>query len=84
VVGEDAPHSSLFELSDHAGTLLQDPDGQVYGLTVDEDIAYALENTCTPQDEKQAITTPFRRAAWASRTTLAKRHTSYRAGRNSG
>lgn len=54
--GVDAPHSSLFELSAHVGTVLQDPDGQFIGLTVGEDIAFALENSCTPQDEMHAIT----------------------------
>lgn len=55
VDGVDAPHSSLFELSAHVGTVLQDPDGQFIGLTVGEDIAFALENSCTPQDEMHAI-----------------------------
>ena len=56
VDGVDAPHSSLFELSAHVGTVMQDPDGQFIGLTVGEDIAFALENSCTPQDEMHAIT----------------------------
>ena len=56
VDGVDAPHSSLFELSAHVGTVLQAPDGQFIGLTVGEDIAFALENSCTPQDEMHAIT----------------------------
>ena len=56
VDGVDAPHSSLFELSAHVGTVLQDPDGQFIGLTVGEDIAFALENSCTPQDVMHAIT----------------------------
>lgn len=56
VDGVDAPHSSIFELSAHVGTVLQDPDGQFIGLTVGEDIAFALENSCTPQDEMRAIT----------------------------
>ena len=60
VDGVDAPHSSVFELSAHVGTVLQDPDGQFIGLTVAEDIAFALENSCTPQDEMHEIT---RRAA---------------------
>ena len=58
--GVDAPHSSIFELAGHVGTVLQDPDGQFIGLTVGEDIAFALENSCTPQDEMHEIT---RRAA---------------------
>ena len=56
VDGVDAPHSSIFELSAHVGTVLQDPDGQFIGLTVGEDIAFALENSCTPQEEMHAIT----------------------------
>ena len=56
VNGVDAPHSSIFELSAHVGTVLQDPDGQFIGLTVGEDIAFALENSCTPQNEMHAIT----------------------------
>ena len=60
VDGVDVMHSSIFALSAHVGTVLQDPDGQFIGLTVAEDIAFALENSCTPQDEMHAIT---RRAA---------------------
>ena len=56
VNGVDAPNSSIFELSAHVGTVLQDPDGQFIGLTVGEDIAFALENSCTPQNEMHAIT----------------------------
>lgn len=56
VDGVDAMHSSIFELSAHVGTVLQDPDGQFIGLTVGEDIAFALENSCTPQDKMHEIT----------------------------
>ena len=55
VDGVDAPHSSIFELAGHVGTVLQDPDGQFIGLTVGEDIAFSLENNCTPQPEMKAI-----------------------------
>lgn len=55
VAGIDAPHSSLFELSKHVGTVLQDPDGQFIGLTVAEDIAFALENDQVPQAEMKKI-----------------------------
>lgn len=54
--GVDAMQSSIFELSAHVGTVLQDPDGQFIGLTVGEDIAFALENSCTPQDKMHEIT----------------------------
>ena len=56
VDGVDAPHSSIFELSAHVGTVLQDPDGQFIGLTVGEDIAFALENNCMPQEQMHSIT----------------------------
>lgn len=51
VDGVNAPNASIFELSKHVGTVLQDPDGQFIGLTVGEDIAFALENQCVPQPE---------------------------------
>lgn len=56
VDGVDAPNSSIFELSGHVGTVLQDPDGQFIGLTVAEDIAFALENQCVPQGKMHEIT----------------------------
>lgn len=56
VDGVDAQKSSIFQLSAHVGTVLQDPDGQFIGLTVGEDIAFALENSCMPQDEMHEIT----------------------------
>lgn len=55
VDGVNAPHSSIFELAGHVGTVLQDPDGQFIGLTVGEDIAFSLENNCTPQPEMKEI-----------------------------
>lgn len=38
-------------MSKLVGTVLQDTDGQFIGLTVAEDIAFALENECTGQTE---------------------------------
>ena len=55
VDGVAAPHSSIFDLAGHVGTVLQDPDGQFIGLTVGEDIAFSLENNCTPQPEMKEI-----------------------------
>ncbi len=51
VKGEDAVKLGLFGLSKVVGTVLQDSDGQFIGLTVAEDIAFALENDCIPQGE---------------------------------
>lgn len=55
VDGKDVAESSVFELSHTVGTVLQDTDGQFIGLTVAEDIAFALENECVPQDEMKEI-----------------------------
>jgi len=46
VNGRESRELSLFELSRTVGTVLQDSDGQFIGLTVAEDIAFALENDC--------------------------------------
>ncbi len=50
VDGIETRNSSIFELSTRVGTVLQDPDGQFVGLTVAEDIAFALENDCVEQE----------------------------------
>ncbi|MEI3612566.1 ABC transporter ATP-binding protein [Pseudogracilibacillus sp. SO30301A] len=41
---------NIFSLSKMVGTVLQDPDGQFIGLTVGEDIAFALENDATTKE----------------------------------
>ena len=43
--------SSIFKLSSKVGTVLQDSDAQFVGLSVGEDIAYALENNNMPREE---------------------------------
>ena len=42
---------SIFEISKHVGTVLQDSDAQFVGLTVAEDIAFALENDCIEEPD---------------------------------
>ncbi len=49
--GKNALEMGLFDLSKIVGTVLQDSDGQFIGLTVAEDIAFALENDCIPTEE---------------------------------
>ena len=51
VGGKDAMDLGLFGLSKIVGTVLQDSDGQFIGLTVAEDIAFALENDCIPTEQ---------------------------------
>lgn len=56
VDGKDPAKESIFNLSQVVGTVLQDTDGQFIGLTVGEDIAFALENDCVPQsDMKETV-----------------------------
>lgn len=51
VKGKDAKKLGIFGLAKSVGTVLQDTDGQFIGLTVAEDIAFALENDCIEQGE---------------------------------
>ena len=51
VGGRNALELGLFGLSGIVGTVLQDSDGQFIGLTVAEDIAFALENDGVPTEE---------------------------------
>ena len=49
IAGRETREESIFEISRHVGTVLQDPDGQFIGLTVAEDVAFALENDCVQE-----------------------------------
>lgn len=51
VAGKEPSKEGIFGMSKLVGTVLQDTDGQFIGLTVAEDIAFALENDCVPQEE---------------------------------
>jgi len=51
VAGYETSNSSIFNLSTLVGTVLQDSDAQFVGLSVGEDIAYALENSTIPRAE---------------------------------
>lgn len=53
VNGKDITSTSLFDFSFTTSTILQDADSQFIGLTVGEDIAFALENDCQPKDKMQ-------------------------------
>lgn len=54
--GRETREMNIFELSKMVGTVLQDADGQFIGLTVGEDIAFALENDCVDQGKmKEAV-----------------------------
>ena len=51
IADKDPAGLGIFGLSRIVGTVLQDTDGQFIGLTVAEDIAFALENNLVPQEE---------------------------------
>ncbi len=53
--GLETKNSSIFELSNHVGTVLQDTDSQFISLTVAEDIAFSLENNCVAIPEMKEI-----------------------------
>ena len=61
VGGKDAKTLGLFDLSQVVGTVLQDSDGQFIGLTVAEDLAFALENDEMPQDKMKNLVTEIAR-----------------------
>ncbi|WP_075981341.1 ABC transporter ATP-binding protein [Bacillus massilinigeriensis] len=50
IMEKEAEGLDIFSRSKMVGTVLQDPDGQFIGLTVGEDIAFALENDCVEQN----------------------------------
>ncbi len=51
IKGKESREMSMFDISHIVGTVLQDSDAQFVGMTVAEDLAFALENDCIPQDE---------------------------------
>lgn len=51
ISGKETKEMNIFELSKKVGTVLQDADGQFIGLTVGEDVAFALENDCVEQEQ---------------------------------
>ncbi|PFW55126.1 ABC transporter ATP-binding protein [Bacillus cereus] len=55
IAGKDPRKGSIFEQSKHVGTILQDQDAQFIGLTVEEDVAFYLENECIHQDDMKKI-----------------------------
>jgi len=63
--GQDIFKQSIYDKSQLVSRVLQDPDGQFIGLTVAEDLAFALENDCADQSEMKDKV-----ALWAERLDL--------------
>jgi len=78
VFGKETRELSLFDMSKMVGTVLQDQDGQFVGLTVAEDIAFALENDAVAQDEL------FRRVDAAAEQVDIRSHLSHAPNELSG
>ncbi|MCS7125384.1 MAG: energy-coupling factor ABC transporter ATP-binding protein [Aigarchaeota archaeon] len=51
VYGLDTRNHPPYILSQYAGMVFQNPDNQLFALTVEADIAFALENLSLPRDE---------------------------------
>jgi len=51
IKGRETRDLDIFQLSKMLGTVLQDSDGQFVGLTVAEDISFAMENDCVTTAE---------------------------------
>lgn len=72
--GLDTTKSSLTELSQHVGMLMQDPENQLFNLTVEEDVAFGAQNLGLPRDEllrrleemlaKVRLTEQRKRSSW--------------------
>lgn len=62
---QDVFTQSIYDKSQLVSTVLQDPDGQFIGLTVAEDLAFALENDFVNQSEMKD-----RVSLWAERLDL--------------
>ena len=65
IAGQNIFKQSIYDKSQLVSTVLQDPDGQFIGLTVAEDLAFALENDCADQSEMKDKV-----ALWAERLDL--------------
>ena len=65
IAGQNIFKQSIYDKSQLVSTVLQDPDGQFIGLTVAEDLAFALENDCANQSKMKDKV-----ALWSERLDL--------------
>lgn len=63
VNGYDVSKHSTMELAQSVGLIFQNPDNQIFALTVEKDIAFGLENMGVSKDEMH------KEIDWAARTT---------------
>ncbi|HID90751.1 TPA: ATP-binding cassette domain-containing protein, partial [Candidatus Bathyarchaeota archaeon] len=48
--GVDTARMRLSEIARKVGVVLQDPESQIFGMTVEEDVAFGMENMCFPRE----------------------------------
>ena len=61
-VGLDVAGHPIHELATHVGLVFQNPENQLFALSVEKDVAFGLENLGVPRDEMQ------KRVNWAMET----------------
>jgi energy-coupling factor transporter ATPase len=59
VAGKDISNSQTFELAKHVGLVFQNPENQLFALSVEKDVAFGLENLGVPREEMR------KRVDWA-------------------
>ncbi len=63
VAGLNVSKHSIFELAKHVGLVFQNPENQLFALSVEKDVAFGLENLGVPRDQMR------KRVDWALRLT---------------
>ena len=63
VAGMDAAKHPTYEMAKHVGLVFQNPENQLFALSVEKDVAFGLENLGYPRDEMR------RRVDWALNLT---------------
>jgi len=63
IAGLDVAEHSTMELARHIGLIFQNPDNQIFALTVEKDIAFGLENLGVPKAEM------YKEIDWAAEAT---------------
>lgn len=55
VFGKELNRDNLYDIRKREGIVFQNPDNQFVGSTVEDDIAFGLENLCVPSKDMQGI-----------------------------
>lgn len=63
VAGQDATKHPTYEMAKHVGLVFQNPENQLFALSVEKDVAFGLENLGFPREEMR------KRVDWALNLT---------------